>query len=119
MIKKYNLSKFELFDEIDTTEISKICKENSLDGYLCTQIKYKFGDYYYSFAFLGQSEDTYIEIKLYDSTGKLILHTKHNTAMGNSYMMPPKAEQTIKDGVFGNLKQILKELNKIKKHSSR
>jgi hypothetical protein len=109
-IEKHNLTTFELIDKIDTIEIAKICYENSLDGYLCTQLKYKFVDNYYMNIPLGKSEDAYIEIKLFDNKGKLILHTKHNTFMGNSYMMAPKAEQTVRDGTFGALKQILKEL---------
>ena len=38
--EKHNLSSFESIEKIDTSEIIKLCQENSLDGYLCTQIKY-------------------------------------------------------------------------------
>lgn len=114
-IEKHNLSKFELIDNIDTSEIIKICQENSLDGYLCVQIKYKFVDNYYMYILLGKIEDAYVEIKLFDKNGILLLHTKHNTSAGNSYMMPPKAEQTVKDGTIGALKQISKEIERSKR----
>ena len=61
---------------------------------------------------LGKSEDAYVEMKLFDKNGVLIVHTKHNTSAGNSYMMPPKAERTIKDGTVGALRQIIKEIEK-------
>jgi len=111
-VEKHNLSDFKLIDRVDTAEITKICHENGLDGYFCTQIKYKFVDTYYVIIPLGKSEDAYVEIKLYDNNGKLILHTKHNTFAGNSYMMAPKAEQTVRDGTFGALKRIIKEIKK-------
>jgi len=109
-IVKHNLTKFELNDEIETDEIRRICFDNNLDGYICTQIMYKFVDNYYMSISFGKSEDAYVEMKLYNSMGELVIHTKHNTLAGNSYMMPPKAEQTIKDGTVGALKQIRKEI---------
>lgn len=105
-IEKYELRNFELIDIVDTSEIKRICTENNLDGYICTQIKYRF---VHSF---GMSEDAYVEMKLYNYNGFLIIHTKHNTYAGNSYMMPPKAEQTIRDGTIGALKRIFKEIEK-------
>jgi hypothetical protein len=109
-IEKHDLTKFESINSIDTEEIKKICNDNNLDGYICTQIKYKFVDNYYMFIPLGKSEDAFVEMKLYDKNGMLIINTKHNTSAGNSYMMPPKAEQTIKDGTVGALKRIMKEI---------
>jgi hypothetical protein len=114
-IEKYNLTKFESIENIDTSEIIKLCKVNGLDGYLCTQIKYKFVDYYYMFIPIGQSEDAYVDVILFDKNGLQLLHTKHNTYVGNSYMMAPKAEQTVSDGTFGALKQISKEIEKSKR----
>ncbi len=113
-IEKHDLSKFELIENIDTTEIIKICSDYDLDGYICTQIKYKFVDNYYNYIPIGKSEDAYVEMKLFDNHGKLILYTKHNTSAGNSYLMPPKAEQTIRDGTVGALKQIIKEIKSYK-----
>ena len=113
-IEKCQLRDFVLIDTIDTSEIKRICSENNLDGYICTQIKYKFVNNYYMYIPLGKSEDAYVEMKLYDKNGTLIIHTKHNTYAGNSYMMPPKAEQTIRDGTFGTLKRIFKEIEKSK-----
>lgn len=95
--------------------LMKLCQEYGLDGYLCTQIKYKFADNYYMYIPLGSSEDAYVEIKLFDKNGLLLLHTKHNTSAGNSYMMPPKAEQTVRDGTVGALKQISKEIERSKR----
>jgi len=109
-IEKHDLNKLEAIDKADTTEIKKICYENDLDGYICTQIKYKFVNNSYMYIPLGKSEDTYVEMKLYDKNGVPIIHTMHNTSAGNSYMMPPKAEQTIKDGTVGALRQIIKEI---------
>ncbi len=111
-IVKCRLKDFELIDKIDTAEIIRICSEKNLDAYICTQIKYKFVSNYYMYIPLGKSEDVYVEMKLYDKNGTLIIHTKHNTYMGNSYMMPPKAEKTIRDGTFGTLKRIFKEIEK-------
>jgi hypothetical protein len=111
-IEKYELTDFKTITEIDTSKIRKICTENDLDGYICTQIKYKFVNNYYMYIPIGKSEDAYVEMKLYDKKGILIIHTKHNTYAGNSYMMPPKAEQTIRDGTIGALKRILKEVEK-------
>jgi len=114
-IEKHSLSKYELIDNIDVSEIIKLCQEHGLDGFLCTQIKYKFVDNYYMIIPLGRSEDAYVEIKLFDKNGLLLLHTKHNTSAGNSYMMPPSAEQTVYDGTVGALKQITKEIEKSKR----
>jgi len=113
-IEKHDLPNFEKIENVDTTEIIKICIDNDLDGYICTQIKYKFVDNYYDFIPLGKSEDTFVEMKLYDNHGKLIIYTKHNTSAGNSYMMPPKAEKTVRDGTVGALKQIMKEIKRSK-----
>ncbi len=107
-IEKHSLSKFEIVTEIDREEISRICFDNNLDAYLCTQITYRFVDNYYTAIPFGKSEDAYVEMKLFDSSGRLIIHTKHNTLAGNSYMMPPKAEQTIKGGTVGALKKNFK-----------
>lgn len=113
-IEKHLLLKFNDLNEIDTSEIKNICKQFNLDGFLCTQLKYKFVDNYYLMIPLGKSEDTFTEMKLFDKNGNLILHTKHNTAMGNSYMKPPKADKTVKDGIFGALKRIDLEILKSK-----
>ena len=113
-IKKCDLEKFNSIDDIDTTEIIKLCTENNLDGYICTQIKYKFSNNYYMYIPLGKSEDAYVSMKLFNKNGHLVLYTIHNTSTGNSYMMPPKAEKTIRDGTIGALKQIFKEIEKAK-----
>lgn len=39
-----------------------------------------------------------------------MLHTKHNTHMGNSYFDFPDAERTVKDGTTGALGRVLKEM---------
>jgi len=104
------LPNFFSIEGIDKTEIVRMCQEQKLDGIICTQVKYKFFNNYYGCIPLGKSEDAYVEMQLYDKNGLLLLHTKHNTYAGNSYMMPPKAEKTIRDGTEGTLKQIMKEI---------
>jgi len=114
-IEKYSLTRFESISEPDTNEIKSICQEKDLEGYICTEINYKFVDNYYMFIPLGKSEDAFVEMKLFDKNGVLIINTMHNTSAGNSYMMPPKAEQTIEDGTVGALKRIIKEIEKNKR----
>ena len=112
--EKYTLSKFESIDTIAVSEIVELCQKNDLDCYLCTQIKYKFALYFYMFIPLGKSEDVIVDMKLFDKQGVLMLHTMHSTSAGNSYMMPPKAKKTVRDGTLGALKQIMKEIEQSK-----
>ncbi|MEO9005215.1 MAG: hypothetical protein ABI288_10780 [Ginsengibacter sp.] len=118
-IEKHTLMHFDFIENIDPNEIINICKENNLDGFLCTQIKYKFVNTSYMFIPTGKSEDVYVNIKLFNNTGELMCHTRHNTLAGNSYMMAPKANKTIRDGTFGALNQIFKEISRSKKDKSK
>ena|ERR1043166_1654999 len=111
-VEVYRLSKLYSLDSADTSEIQQLCSDHSLDAYICTQIRYKFVNNTYMFIPLGKSEDAYVEMKMFNRKGELAIQTKHNTSAGNSYMMPPKAEQTIEDGTFGALKRIFKEIDK-------
>jgi len=109
-IQKYELMKFEYIEDIDSSEVIQICNINNLDGYLCTQVVYKSIDNYDTILPLATSEDAYVEIKLFDNQGKLLIHTKHNTFAGNSYLGIPRAEKTVRNGTIGALKRIMKEI---------
>jgi hypothetical protein len=111
-VEAHRLSKLSSLEDADASEIKQLCYQNDLDAYICTQIKYRFANNSYMLIPLGKSEDVYIEMKMFDKSGMLAIHTRHNTSEGNSYMMPPKAEQTVEDGTFGALKRIFKEVDK-------
>jgi hypothetical protein len=101
---------FEGFDTADSNKIKELCTENNLDGMLLTQLKFLNVQYSSMFIPIGVSEDTEVEMQYYNADGTLLLHTKHNTHMGNSYMTFPAAERTVKDGTAGALGRVLKEM---------
>lgn len=101
---------FEGFDTAESNRIKELCIEHNLDGMLLTHLKFLNVQYSSMFIPIGVSEDTEVEMQYYNADGTLLLHTKHNTHMGNSYMTFPAAERTVKDGTAGALGRILKEL---------
>jgi hypothetical protein len=105
-------SNFEKWTDLEKQIISELCNTNELDGIIFTQLKFVNTNYSMMLLPIGKSQDTEVEMKYFDSNGNLLLHTKHNTAMGNSYMDYPDAEKTIPDGIKGALKRILKEIEK-------
>lgn len=101
---------FEGFDIVDNISIKELCTQHNLDGMLLTQLKFLNVQYSSMFIPIGVSEDTEVEMQYYNAEGALLLHTKHNTHMGNSYFAFPTAERTVKDGTAGALGRVLKEM---------
>src|SRR5690606_34703623 len=101
---------FEGFDSADSNSIKELCTQHNLDGMLLTQLKFLNVPYSSMFIPIGVSEDTEVEMQYYNAEGALLLHTKHNTRMGNSYFAFPTAERTVKDGTAGALGRVLKEM---------
>lgn len=67
---------------------------------------------------LGVSEDTGVEMQYYDSNGDLLLHTKYNMHMGNSYWNFPTANKTLTDLNKGALGRRMKEITKYSMNSN-
>lgn len=102
---------FEGFDTADSNRIKELCAQHNLEGILLTHLKFLNVQYSSMFIPIGVSEDTEVEMQYYNADGTLLLHTKHNTHMGNSYFAFPAAERTVKDGTAGALGRIMKEMN--------
>lgn len=111
-ISHHRLTEYYNFESIDPLEISKVCKDSGLDGFICTKIKYKFTDNYVNFIPIGTSEDVIVEMKVFSKNGIELLHVSHDSKKGNVYMMPPKATKTVRDGTIGALKRLTKEIRK-------
>jgi len=111
-ISHCRLPDYYYFESIDPSEITKLCTELNLDGFICTTLKYKFTKHTINFIPYGKSEDVIVEMKLFSRNGVELLHVSHDSQKGNVYMLPPKASKTIRDGTMGALKRIMKEINK-------
>ncbi len=109
---KIVIENFDGFQGVKTDEIKNICTNNELDGMILTQLKFLNVKYSSMFIPIGVSEDTEVEMQYFDANGNLLLHTKHNTHMGNSYWNFPSADKTVKDGTKGALGRIIKEITK-------
>lgn len=95
---------------INKQEISDICAKNNFDGFIFTKLIFISTKHSMMFMSIGKSLDTEVEMQYFDSKGNLLLHIRHNTKKGNSYMDLPNAEKTIPDGIKGALKRIFKEM---------
>lgn len=114
--KKVNIESFDEFNSLKEADIKALCLKNQLDGMLFTELKFINVQYTTLFFIpIGVSEDTEVEMQYFNTDGKLLFHTKHNTHMGNSYWGFPSADKTVRDGTEGALGRILKELMKQKK----
>ena len=109
---KIVVENFEGFEKVDKDNLKNICISNQLDGIILTQLKFLNVKYSSMFIPIGVSEDTEVEMQYYDANGNLLLHTKHNTHMGNSYWDFPSADKTVKDGTKGALGRVIKEILK-------
>ncbi len=109
---KIMVEKFEEFESVTETDIKNICAKNHLDGIILTQFIFLNVKYSSMFIPIGVSEDTEVEMQYYDANGNLLLHTKHNTHLGNSYLNFPSADKTVMDGTKGALGRIIKEIAK-------
>ncbi len=109
-VEKFVLPNFKSINKINTADIKLFCKEYNLDGFLCTKVRFNTVHH----DVVGISEDAYVEMKLFDKNGKQIVFTRFNTLEGHSYMVAPKAEKTIKDGVIGALQPVYREIKSIR-----
>lgn len=98
------------FDHPDQDQIEELCNKHNLDGLLISKLEFIHVTYSFYSAPVAQNYDTEVQMKLFDKNGKLLITTRHNTLKGNSYMMPPSADRTIRDGAKGALKRITKEM---------
>lgn len=109
---KIFVGNFDGFESIKADKIKDLCADNQLDGMILTQLKFLNVKYSSMFIPIGVSEDTEVEMQYYDANGNLLLHTRHNTHMGNSYWDFPSANKTVTDGTKGALGRIIKEIIK-------
>lgn len=100
------------FNEIDSAYIAYICEKHELDGFILGKLRFVFISYSLTLIPIGQSQDTEIELQYFSNTGKLLIHTSHNTYNGNSYPEMPVATKTVRDGTTGAIKKIFKEMKK-------
>ena len=101
------------FFKPDTNLIKSTCVLYGVDGIIIANLKFIHVTYSVYFVPIAQNFDTEVELKLFDKYGNLVIQTLHNTYKGNSYMMPPEAETTVRDGVRGALRRLVKELQKL------
>lgn len=106
------MTEYSDFGELNKADIAEICKNNALDGIIAGKLKYLYTNYTALAMSIGTSQDTKVELQYFDSIGKLLIHTSHNTANGNTYPDMPSATRTVYDGTAGALKKILKEMKK-------
>jgi len=99
------------FNVTDKSKVISLCEQHNLNGIIIPHLKVIGVSQTMMFIPIGKYVDTEVELKLYDKTGELIIHTKHNTANGNSYGTYPTTDMTITDGAEGAIKKMLKEYN--------
>ena len=106
---RLELPPFDNLREIDRSSLVKLCEIYNLDGILVGQLKYIYVNYYTLLIPIGQSQDTEVEMQYFDSNGSLLIHTRHNTHQGNSYMFFPSADKTVGDGTIGALNKMMQQ----------
>jgi len=95
------------FDNVDEQTIEEYCKNNDADFAIVPKVKYfKVGLGKYVF-----SNQVVVSMKLYDAAGKLITETDYDTYRKNMRMLG-SAENSIKIGTGGAMKNLLKNLRK-------
>lgn len=94
------------FDSVDTLLISKLCKENGLDGIVIGKMRYVQVTETMMFIPINQRTDVEVFLKLYDYNGYLMCHTSYDTYKANSYHINPKADRTTYDGTSSALSRI-------------
>ena len=92
-------------------EIKELCRLNNIDAVFYSTLKFTE---VFPYGYLDSS----VLMELYDKDGSLIIKSKHNTSIGNSYWKFPKPDRTIKDATYGALNRILSEM-KIEKIKSK
>lgn len=97
------------FDNPEATRIADLCESSQIDGILITRLTL-FSRDVPIVSTNAKVIDTVAEMKLYDKRGTLLLTVSHDTHMGNSYMLVPSPERTIRDGARGAANKIASEL---------
>ncbi len=98
------------FETPDTLWIARKCLTDHLDGLILMRVRFTKMIYTVYFVPVSQNYDAQVEAKLYDRHGRLIVHVYFDTYFGNSYWWPPEARTTLRDGLTGALKRLLKEI---------
>ena len=97
------------YDNIDIEYIKEVGKNNNAEAIIVPKVKYfKVGIGKYVF-----SNQVLVSLKLYDSDGNLIMENQYDTYKGNA-RLTGKAENSIKVGTKGALKDLIKNLRKLK-----
>ena len=104
------------FESLNKSDIENICTKNNLDAFLISKIYFLRNSFIYkSFLNLKEIEgpsmitgkpDIYMELKVFNRNGELILWTDTKVQTGNSSMVGP--EWTINKGLKTTLKKIKK-----------
>jgi hypothetical protein len=102
------------FSNTNKQQIINICNANNLDGLIVSKLIFINIIYYPSYSPIMKDYDTEVEMELYDKNGELQISTKHNTFIGNSYMLKPTTNKIIHDGTMGAFNRIMKEIKKTK-----
>ncbi len=96
-----------VFDSIDTATLQDYCKNNDADFAVVPKVKYfKIGLGKYVF-----SNQVVVSMKLYDANGNFISESNYDTYRRNVRLLG-SAENSIKIGVRGAIKDIIKEIRK-------
>lgn len=103
------INDYTSFDEIDPDSIQDFCKYNNADFVVLSKVKYfKVGLGKYIF-----SNQVVVSMKVYDSNGDLITETSYDTYRKNARMLG-SAENSIRIGTNGAMKNIVKNFRKLK-----
>ena len=98
------------FDTTDAESIQDFCKYNNADFVVISKVKYfkvGFGKYIFS-------NQVVVSMKVYDANGDLITETSYDTYKKNARMLG-SAENSIRIGTNGAMKNIVKNFRKLKK----
>lgn len=97
------------YDNVDTKYIKEVGKNNNAEAIIVPKVKYfKVGIGKYVF-----SNQVLVSLKLYDSDGNLIMENQYDTYKGNARLIG-KAENSIKVGTKSAIKDLIKNLRKLK-----
>ena len=97
------------YDNVDTEYIKEVGKNNNAEAIIVPKVKYfKVGIGKYVF-----SNQVLVSLKLYDCDGNLIMENQYDTYKGNARLIG-KAENSIKVGTKGAIKDLIKNLRKLK-----
>ncbi|WP_434981537.1 pyruvate decarboxylase [Daejeonia sp. YH14] len=99
-------------DEISAESIREYCRNNNADFAIVPKVKYfKVGIGKYVF-----SNQVVVSMKLYDAKGNFLTETQYDTYKKNMRMLG-SAENSVKIGTKGAIREIIKKLRKSKKIS--